>query len=186
MERGELFTHTALSQQSTRLTEVETFLFGIIDLLIQKGIVQPAELNTAVEKVRQELLITAETSLFRLRQDREVPFIPVNCDERMPLCKAVCCKLEFALSAAEVEAGQIKWDLGRPYIIRHEANGYCTHNNSQKRCCTIYENRPSVCKQYSCAGDQRIWKDFDKMELNHEWIDAWTVEKKPHLLEAHP
>ncbi len=186
MERGELFAHTALSQQSTRLAEVETFLYGMIDLLIRQGIVQPAELAAAAEKVRQELLTKTEPTPFRLRQDRDVSFTPVNCEERMHICKAVCCKLEFALSAAEVEAGQVKWDLGRPYIIRHEANGYCTHNDTQKHCCTLYNHRPSVCKQYSCAGDQRIWKDFDKMELNHEWIEAWTIEKKPRLLEAQP
>ena len=35
----------------------------------------------------------------------------------------------------------------------------------------IYDDRPSPCRQYSCVGDDRIWKDFDAMELNQEWID---------------
>ncbi len=34
----------------------------------------------------------------------------------------------------------------------------------------MYEARPSTCKGYSCATDARIWKDFEKMELNTEWL----------------
>jgi hypothetical protein len=32
-------------------------------------------------------------------------FVPVNCAERMHVCQAICCRLHFALSAVEVEAG---------------------------------------------------------------------------------
>ncbi len=56
-----------------------------------------------------------------------------------------------------------------PYFIRHEG-GCCTHKDKVSGACTIYENRPRVCSEYSCATDDRIWKDFDKMELNLEYI----------------
>jgi hypothetical protein len=36
----------------------------------------------------------------------------------------------------------------------------------------VYADRPGVCRHYSCANDERIWKDFENMELNHEWLDA--------------
>ena len=36
----------------------------------------------------------------------------------------------------------------------------------------LLHDRPSVCRSYTCADDDRIWKDFDAMELNHEFIDA--------------
>ena len=41
-----------------------------------------------------------------------------------------------------------------------------------------YENRPSVCKKYSCANDKRIWKDFEKMEIDREWIDENLKRKE--------
>ena len=31
---------------------------------------------------------------------------------------------------------------------------------------------PTVCRGYSCAGDKRIWSDFEGQVLNQEWIDA--------------
>jgi Fe-S-cluster containining protein len=49
--------------------------------------------------------------------------------------------------------------------------------------CGVYTSRPSVCRRYSCAGDRRICKDFDAMELNQEWIDANLGGDAPNLLE---
>lgn len=95
---------------------------------------------------------------------------PVDCAARMHICHAVCCKLNFALTPAEVESGTTKWDLGFPYMIRHESNGYCTHNDTATGRCGIYADRPGVCRRYNCTGDTRIWKDFENMELNEEYI----------------
>lgn len=186
IERSELFTHTVLSYHSTRINEIESFLYGLVDMLVKKGIATPEEIKETVAEVRQELQQKEEDChpnlALRIESDNESEFIPVNCEERLPICQAICCKLEFALSATEVENGQIKWDLGRPYFIRHEQDGYCTHNNRDNKCCNIYEHRPSVCKKYSCAKDERIWKDFEKMELNHEWINSYSQERKPKLI----
>ena len=32
--------------------------------------------------------------------------------------------------------------------------------------------RPAVCRGYSCAGDKRIWSDFEAIGWSQEWIDA--------------
>jgi Fe-S-cluster containining protein len=109
---------------------------------------------------------------FRVDPDDPAPPVAVNCDERMHICHAVCCKLNFALTPEEVDAGTVKWDLGFPYMIRHGANGYCSHNDTATGRCTNYANRPGVCHRYSCAHDPRIWKDFDAMILNEDWIRA--------------
>jgi Fe-S-cluster containining protein len=96
--------------------------------------------------------------------------VQVNCLERLNICEAVCCKLDFALTVDEVEGGAIKWDLGRPYLIRHAPDGFCVHRDRATGRCGVYEGRPSTCKGYSCAADTRIWKDFEKMELNTDWL----------------
>ncbi|MGH9023439.1 MAG: YkgJ family cysteine cluster protein [Acidimicrobiia bacterium] len=96
--------------------------------------------------------------------------VEVDCEKRMPICHAVCCKLNFALTPPEVEEGGVKWDLGFPYLIRHEENGYCTHCDTGSGRCGVYADRPGVCRRYSCANDQRIWSDFEAMELNEDWI----------------
>ena len=38
---------------------------------------------------------------------------------------------------------------------------------------------PPVCRRYTCRNDGRIWKDFDRMELNGEWISENLAYEKP-------
>lgn len=186
MERASFFSHTSLSEQALRINEIESFLYGLIDTLEEQGIVKKADFTRRVAEVRQEIMNKREEVKVgvALRMD-DAAGTPgptdVNCAERIHICKGVCCKLNFALSAREVESGKIKWDMGQPYYIRHEKNGYCSHFNNAGKCCSIYGDRPRVCAVYSCANDKRIWKDFEKMELNQEWLDENLKEEKVHL-----
>lgn len=100
------------------------------------------------------------------------PTVPVDCDARMQICQAVCCKLDFALTREEVLAGQVRWDLARPFFVGRATSGYCVHNDRRTGGCTVYADRPSICRRWSCANDARIWKDFDHLELNVEWLSA--------------
>ncbi len=184
MEKASLFTHTVLSEQITRLNETDAFLYGLIDYLIQKGVVLPEELQEVVSQVKRELIEKKDYAtlgaVIRIDSEEEdIPYEPVNCDERIHICKAICCKLSFALSSEEIELGVIKWDLGKPYQIRHKINGYCSHINDNSKCCSVYSSRPSVCRTYSCSKDKRIWTDFENMELNQEWIDHNIETEKP-------
>ena len=183
VERGHLFEHTALGTSFLRLGEAETFLHGLLDLLLAKGIVNEDELRTAVEGVRQELterghLSGAGAAIGVENPAGAAPPLVVDCDKRMHICHAVCCKLQFALTIPEIESGKIKWDLGRPYFIRQEEDSYCTHNDSQTGGCRIYDDRPAICRSFSCANDKRIWKNFEKMELNVEWLES-NLSMKP-------
>ena len=95
----------------------------------------------------------------------------MDCAARLPVCQAVCCRLKFALSEDEIISGKVRWDIGHPYIIRHDSDGACTHLESGSGACGIYADRPRVCRRYDCSGDARIWADFEKMVLNRDWID---------------
>ncbi len=178
VERSQLFTHTALGEGFARVGETAAFVHGLIDLLLAKGLVHEDELQVAIGNVRQQMAAQGELAgpgtAIRLGEAPETAasVVEVDCEARLHICQAVCCKLNFALTIAEVESSNIKWDLGRPYFIRHEVDGYCAHLNRAGGGCGIYANRPGVCRRYSCANDSRIWKDFDKMELNTEWIAA--------------
>ncbi len=187
-EKASIFTHSVLTEQIARQNESDTFLYGLIDYLINKGIVLPDELLDSVRSVKKEVLEKGETAILgvsiRKPESDNNEFVPVNCGERLHICKGACCKLSFCLSVSEIEDGNLKWDLGRPYFIRRQSNGYCHHLNNETKCCTIYNDRPPVCRKYSCANDERIWIDFDKMILNEKWISEHLGDEKLHLIEA--
>lgn len=187
VERGSLFSHTALGESFMRLGEVEAFLYGLIDILLSKGIVAEDEVKVRIAKIRKELIDRGQfagpgTAVRVEDTGKEIqPEEDVKCSQRNHICNSVCCRLDFALSIEEIESGKIKLDLGRPYFIRHENTGYCTHNSHSGQC-DIYVDRPTVCRRYNCAHDSRIWKDFEKMELNVEWIEKnLSVLKGLHL-----
>ncbi len=191
VERGHLFANSALGESFLRLSELQAFLHGLIDTLLEKGVVTTEEITGAITNVRRELTerdeLNGPRTMVRVDQSGSDPkaTVKVDCQARMHVCHAVCCKLNFALSVPEVESGKIKWDLGRPYFIRHDSHGCCTHLDPQSGGCRIYADRPGVCRGYSCASDPRIWKDFDKMELNTEWIEAnLSVTEEPRLVRA--
>ncbi|HEV7805848.1 MAG TPA: hypothetical protein VGO80_08520 [Solirubrobacteraceae bacterium] len=184
VERGALFTHSALSGHAERINRIEAFLYGVVDALLDAGHVTEEQLRDRAAAVGDELREQGETLsggvALRVDADPPAPDATVDCAARLPVCKAVCCKLSFALSAQEVEAGRVKWDLGKPYLARKDHAGSCVHL-TDCHSCGVYDDRPRVCHSYSCAGDERIWTDFEGMVINQEWIDANLGPDQPHL-----
>jgi Fe-S-cluster containining protein len=90
----------------------------------------------------------------------ESPMIP--CAELIALCQARCCTLSFALSTEDLDEGVVRWDYGQPYLIAQRASdGYCVHNDPDRRGCTVHRFRPRVCRTYDCRRDARVWIDYD-------------------------
>lgn len=88
------------------------------------------------------------------------------CLELLPVCGARCCRLSFPLTSQDLDEGVIRWDHGRPYLIRHDADGACTHlDRAHGTGCTRYHHRPATCRTYDCRNDPRIWIDFERREL---------------------
>jgi len=191
VERASFFTHTQLSRYSVRVNEVESFTYGLMDLLLEKGIISSEEVRSKVETIREESIARGEAAApgLALRVDGpeadQQAEVKVNCAERMHICHSICCKLDFPLTVEEIESGKVRWDLGRPYHIRHGEDGHCVHRNQESGFCGVYENRPGICRTYSCARDTRIWKDFEKMELNAEWLEEHLKGRdQPQMLGA--
>ena len=165
-----MFSHAVLAQEANRADQNEAIIRGLVELLIAREVVTAEELVAAVDAVRTETDIGIAIRVDR--EGSELAGTPVDCEARMHACHAVCCRLRFPLTVEEVESGLMKWDLGRPYFNRHGPDGYCVQCDSGTHACGIYEQRPAPCRQYSCADDKRIWKDFDAMVINQEWIDS--------------
>jgi len=53
--------------------------------------------------------------------------VQVDCQSRLHICKAVCCRFPFALSRQDVEEGIINWEFGRSYLIANGKDGDCVH-----------------------------------------------------------
>ena len=177
VEHGNLFVHAALTEQVARANQLEAVVHGLADLLVRLDVVSREDLVDAVETTRRQLAEAGQEASVgvAVRNDGDAPVVPaeaIDCEARLPYCKAVCCRLRFALTVEEIENGPVKWELGRPYFNRHGPHGYCHCIDEETLGCTVYEQRPMPCRQYSCAGDPRIWKDFEAMEINQEWIDA--------------
>ena len=180
VERASLFTHASFDRIASRASGIRSELHELVDVLRSKGVLSDDDLAKPEEPPGAGSAagsgVPWPTIAMRSDQGEPAPPVEVNCAERMHVCHAVCCKLHFALTAGEVDAGKVRFDIGFPYLIRHDSDGYCTHNDRTTGFCGVYADRPGICRRYSCAGDERIWKDFDNMELNHEWLDANLAE----------
>jgi Fe-S-cluster containining protein len=90
----------------------------------------------------------------------------VECESRLPLCKAACCRIfNISLTPQEVEQGLHEWNPRQPYTVQKNRFG-CMYLAAGRCSCSIYNLRPVVCSNYSCAKDGRIWADFERKELN--------------------
>ena len=101
------------------------------------------------------------------------PEVFVDCAARMPVCQAVCCKLGHSSVGREALGGRLR--LGpREALPAAARGGRPLHAPGARdgvlRASTTTGHKP--CRRYSCAGDRRIWRDFEGMVLNQEWIDA--------------
>jgi Fe-S-cluster containining protein len=85
----------------------------------------------------------------------------IDCEARIPLCKARCCQMHFNLTRQDLDERIVQWDYTRPYVIRRHPDGYCFHNDEKTRGCTVYHNRPAICRTYDCRKDKRVWIDFE-------------------------
>ena len=60
VERAGLFTHSALGRGHLRQRELESFVYGLIDVLLAHGVIEEDELRAAVQAVRDEMDASGE------------------------------------------------------------------------------------------------------------------------------
>ena len=134
LERGALFTHTALGEGYERVADVQALLHGLTDLLLTNSVVAADELEPAMQPVRAELNARGE-------------------------------------------------GLGPGLVIRHD--GPDAPPAAEVDGAAHIANCQGVCLRCSCRHDERIWSDFDAMQLNTDWIEAHvTGGREPRALRA--
>jgi Fe-S-cluster containining protein len=171
---GLRYVHHQLGANTGKALETASFLYALIELLMNKGLLTEGELNERkVEMAKRLVEKFRKLGMGAVFQDPEhdkytftEKEVEIDCENRIPFCKAACCRLNFALSRQDIEEGIVKWDLGRPYMIAHDADGYCRHLDRKGCRCTVYANRPVPCRAYDCRKDTRIWADFENKIIN--------------------
>ncbi len=170
---GLFYTHMRVSQNTKRALEASAFLYGLIELLSEKGLVSIEELDRRKkvmgERLSEQLKEKGLGVMLQESGEDKYAFqseVSIDCDNRLELCRASCCRLRFALSRQDIYEGIIRWELGKPYFIAHDEDGYCTHIDRGTCHCTVRESRPIPCRGYDCRNDKRIWLDFERRIIN--------------------
>ncbi|MEA3273829.1 MAG: YkgJ family cysteine cluster protein [Pseudomonadota bacterium] len=182
---GLRYTHTRASANTGKLLEVASFAYAAIELLAEKGLLEIAELDKRKAAVAERLMKKyTEDGLGAAYQDPEYDkysfekVVDIDCESRLHVCKAACCRLRFALSRQDVKEGIVQREFSHPYFIAHGADGYCRHLDRDGRRCSIHGIRPVPCRGYDCRQDKRIWSDFDRKLLSPEFEELFQSENR--------
>ncbi len=190
MAQGLLYTHTRINSNTARNLESSSFLYALIELLNEKGLLTIEELDERKKQVAERLVKNfVESGLGLMFQDTEEDKYEfeheakVDCKSRLDICKAVCCKLPFALSRQDVKEGIIRWEFARPYLIAHGDEGYCVHLDRNTYHCTVRDKRPLPCRGFSCKDNEKwhVWADYDKMILDSGFIERTQDSDKIYV-----
>ncbi len=183
---GFLYSHGRANANTSRLLEIASFLYGLVELLAEKGLITISDLDEYKERVAErvkERFLTKGMGVHMQEPERDKYQLEgsaeVDCDNRVHLCKAACCRLWFPLSKQDVQEGIVQWDLRYPYIIDQDEDCYCKHLDRGSCGCTVYQHRPIPCRTFDCRQDTRIWLNFDDKVVNPD-LDHLFQEGLPH------
>ena len=165
---GLLYTHSRLNANQRKTLEAASFLYALVELLSERGLITIDELDArkevVVQRLTEQLRREGSGAMFQDPEYDKYNFehaAEFDCAGRVHLCHATCCRLPFALSHQDVREGIVHWNLGQPYVIDQDGDGYCSHMDRDTCGCTIYANRPVPCRGFDCRNDRRIWLDFE-------------------------
>jgi Fe-S-cluster formation regulator IscX/YfhJ len=171
---GFLDSHSRTNKNAAKALEVASFCYALVELLEEKGLITFEELDERQKAVNKRLMrkFTDQgmgvVALQEFDQDKYQfnEEVEIDCENRVHLCRAACCRLELALSKQDIEEGIVKWNLGKPYLIARDADGYCRHLDRESRRCSVWRQRPIPCRGYDCREDERVWLDFENGIVN--------------------
>lgn len=179
--RGLRYCHQRINANTSKSLEVASFLYAMIEILVEKGLLTVVELDERKQKIAERFVQKFKDSgLGLMYQDPEYDKYTfeheshVDCENRIAACRAMCCKFPFALSQQDIEEGIMQWDFDRPYLIAHGADGYCVHLDRATFECTVRDHRPVPCRGFDCRNNPtwHVWLDFENSVINSELAEA--------------
>ncbi|HZS36415.1 MAG TPA: hypothetical protein VFF06_06300, partial [Polyangia bacterium] len=126
LERASLRVQTQLGVEHANVRKLASTVFALVELLIERGLLDGAEVAERIARAGEQLgagpfadgaRVAAESSL---DDKRAAPNAAVDCDARLPLCRAVCCTLQVPLAPQDLEEGVVRWDPARPFYLRRD------------------------------------------------------------------
>lgn len=191
--RGIEHVNRELNELAQQLFVTATEIGALSNVLENRGLISADDLKTQRAVVASRLQEIFQEKRIGVKIDTRFPdkyAIPaeslprIDCEKRIPLCRAACCAFRFALSSQDIEEGVMRWELGQPYVNRVAADGRCVHQDRTTFGCGIYHRRPGVCRVYDCRKDARIWQDFDNRVINPDLYS--TLGEGSMLPQAKP
>jgi hypothetical protein len=171
--RGLLYAHHRANANTAMLHETSSTLDAVVELLVAEGILDGERLDDARARTapRRERQFHERGMAIAMQEFEDSKYAfeggaEIDCEARLPLCRAACCKLPVALSKEDVEEGVLRWELGRPYLLLHDDDHHCHHLDRGTHRCGAYAERPVPCRAYDCRHDDRIWLDFEAGIVN--------------------
>ncbi len=188
--QGFLYDHSRINLNTVEVHNALANVEALLELLLEKGILSEEDFEKKrmqvderlrslfVEKGMAVALQEHESSKYKLSTSSKV-----DCENRIHLCRAACCRLQFALSKEDVEEGIVRWDLSHPYFIARRDRGNCAHLVPEAYTCNVYQYRPIPCRRYDCRKDERVWQDFQNKIVNprlheNDWPNCLAEEKE--------
>lgn len=170
LKKGFLFVHQMMNENQHQNFTNLSYTMSLAELLVGKGIIGINELEERKKLVEHRLMQEVEEHHTKViigdggdKYSTSEEKVEIDCDKRLPLCKAKCCSYYFYLTQQDIEENVLKWDLFRPYCISQGDDGYCKHLDRNTMRCSVREQRPIPCRNYSCQSDKKIWNDFENM-----------------------
>jgi Fe-S-cluster containining protein len=164
LERALRRTNVAIESLRDDLLRLAARVVALTGELERRGGVAEAAVDAAEPRALLQIRYADEGTPLRLELGRPVDKYGVEatappCAELLPICRARCCRMQFALSTQDLDEGIVRWDHAHPYRIRQRADGYCVHTDAALGC-TIHAQRPAPCRAYDCRDDPRVWIDY--------------------------
>ena len=170
VRRAMTTSYSMHAREAATSFETGATLEAIVQLLIDKGLIARDEFMTARDAAAERIAGHQQRSwvgpwLTVIDETQEAkPAKLVDCETRHPTCQAACCTFyKVILTEGEVRGGALLWDLGAPYSLPRGPSGHCAYLDRESLKCTVWQDRPFVCRGYSCESDREIWADFEKV-----------------------
>lgn len=169
LERGLRFTNLLAATNQQNLLDLGAQVSALLDELEGRGLIDRDAIDARRVQLVEAALVRARSTASSVRVELGEPVdkyevgspADLDCEALFPICRARCCAFNFALTTQDLDEGVVKWDHGRPYLIRQSAEtGRCVHQDVPTGRCGVYQHRPGICRRYDCRNDKRIWLDF--------------------------